>query len=472
MLRWIVSSLVVLVLGSSVCLSAGWPRFRGENGSGLAAAGSKLPTEIGPDKNVRWKVALPPGHSSPAILGDRIYLTSEQDQKLVTISLDRATGKTLWSREAPHKKLEEVHRIGSHAQCSPATDGERVVSMFGSCGLFCYDREGKELWSVPMGPFKNDFGAGSSPQIVDDLVIVCQDHDTDSFLVAFDKRTGKEVWRTDRSEFPRNYCTPVIWTVNGKKQVVVAATLRVVGYELETGKELWTVRGISRVVCMSPVIGDDNMLYVAGWAAGGDESQRIAIEPFSVIKKEVDKNGNDAFEEGELPKGDVKQRFTQVDRDKSGGVTESEYEYFRMLFEQGQNVVVAIKPGARGEATESHLLWKQRKLVPFCASPLFVGGNVFTIKDGGIFVSMDATSGKHLKVGRVTGTDDYYASPVAGDGKIYLLDEEGRLSVVSATANWEVLHSAEFGERVYATPALLDNRIYLRTHGHLYCFGE
>lgn len=463
---------VMLFAIATVSVAASWPRFRGENGSGLAAAGSKFPTEIGPDKNVLWKMPLPPGHSSPVICGDRIYLTAEQDKQLVTLALDRSTGKTLWSRVAPHKQLEEVHRIGSHAQCSPTTDGERVVSLFGSCGLFCYDHDGQALWSVPMGPFKNDFGAGSSPQIVGDLVIVCQDHDTDSFLAAYDKRTGQEVWRTDRSEFPRNYCTPVIWTVNGQKQIVVAATLRVIGYELETGKELWTVRGISRVVCMSPVIGDDNNLYVAGWAAGGDEGQRSSIEPFSIIKKDVDQNNNGTFEESELPKGDVKQRFTQVDRDKSGGVSESEYEYFRMLFEQGQNVVVAIKPGAQGEATESHLIWKQRKQVPFCSSPLFADGHVFTIKDGGIFVSMDAKTGKHLKEGRVAGTEDYYASPVAGDGKIYLLDEEGHLSVVKVAANWEVIHSADFGERVYATPALLDNKIYLRTQGHLYCFGE
>src|SRR5437667_11481431 len=97
--------------------------------------------------------------------------------KLVTIALDRETGKSLWEREAPHQKLESVHRIGSHAQCSPATDGERVVALFGSCGLFCYDRDGKELWQISMGPFKNEFGVGSSPLIVDDFVILCQDHD-------------------------------------------------------------------------------------------------------------------------------------------------------------------------------------------------------------------------------------------------------------------------------------------------------
>ncbi len=449
-----------------------WSRFRGEGGSGRAAAGSKLPTEIAPDKHVVWKIDLAPGHSSPVVFGDRIYVTAEKDKQLVTIALDRTTGKTIWEKVAPHEKFESVHGIGSHAQCSPTTDGERVVVLFGSCGLFCYDRDGKQQWHVPMGPFKNEFGAGSSPQIINDRVIVCQDHDTDSFLAAYDKRTGSVLWKTDRAEFPRNYCTPLVWTVNGKKQIIIAATLRVVGYDFETGKELWTVRGISRMVSISPLLTESGTLIAGGWAAGGEESERISVEPFAIIKKEVDKNNNGTFENDELPKGDIKQRFPQVDRNKDGSITEAEYEYFRSLFEQGQNSIVAIKPGANGEATDSHLLWKQRKLVPFCSSPVSFGDFVFTIKDGGIFACLDAKTGKHVKQGRASGTDEYYSSPVAGDGKVFLIDEEGRLTVLSADRECRTLHTADFGEKAFATPALIDNRIYLRTNGHLYCFGE
>ena len=449
-----------------------WSRFRGEGGSGRAAAGSKLPTEIGPDKHVIWKIDLAPGHSSPVVFGDRIYVTAEKNKQLVTIALDRATGKTLWEKVAPHEKLEAVHGIGSHAQCSPTTDGDRVVALFGSCGLFCYDRDGNELWKVPMGPFKNEFGAGSSPQIVEDRVIVCQDHDTDSFLAAYDKRSGSVLWRTDRAEFPRNYCTPLILTVNDRKQIVIAATLRVVGYDFESGKELWTVRGISRMVSLSPFLTETGTLITGGWAAGGDETERISVQPFSIIKKDLDKNGNGTLEESELPKGDIKQRFPQVDRNKDGALTEAEYEYFRTLFEQGQNSIVAIKPGANGEATESHLLWKQRKLVPFCSSPVAVGDFIFTVKDGGIFACLDLKNGKHIKQGRASGTDDYYSSPVAADGKVFLIDEEGRLTVLSADPECRTLHTADFGEKAFATPAIVGNRLYLRTNGHLYCFGD
>lgn len=448
-----------------------WPQFRGSNG-GRAVTDRALPTDIGPDKHVVWKIALPPGHSSPVVTKDAIYVTGVRDGKqLVTTALDRRTGKLLWERESPQQKLEEIHSIGSHAQSSTCTDGERVVSFFGSCGLFCYDAAGNPLWHLPMGPFNNTFGAGSSPIIVDDFVILCQDHDTDSFMTAVDKRTGKVVWRVDRSEFPRNYCTPLVWEVDGKKQIVVAATLRVVGYDLATGRELWTVRGIARTICASPVVGDDGVLYVAGWSAGGDPGEIIRYAPFEEALVD-DKNGDKLLAEDELPKGPIKQRYAQIDRDKSGTITQAEYDYFRMLFDKSRNNVIAIKPGAAGEATATHVLWEQEKLVPFCASPVYYGGVLFTVKDGGIVSSLNAATGKPIKQGRLQASNDYYASPVAGDGKIYLLNEDGKLTVLRAEGKWEVLHEAEFGEPVYSTPALVDGRIYLRTSGHLYCFGE
>jgi outer membrane protein assembly factor BamB len=449
-----------------------WPQFRGPNAVGRAASETPLPTQIGPEQNVVWKTALPPGHSSPVVVGDRIYLTTVRDERLLTIALDRTTGTITWEAEAPHEKLEPIHRIGSHAQPSPAADGERVISFFGSSGMYCYDTDGRELWRRPMGPFNNDFGAGTSPIIVDDQVILCQDHDTDSFLTALDKRTGATLWTTDRGEFPRNYCTPVIWEVDGRKQIVVAATLRVVGYDFQTGEELWTVRGLSRAVCMTPVVGEDGNLYVAGWSAGGDINERIALDPFDEFAGPIDANGNGALEESEVPDGPVKPRFTQIDRDKSGSITRAEYDYYRGLFDKSRNVVLAIKPGGSGDVSDSHVLWEYDRYVPFCASPLHYRGRVFTIKDGGILSCLDASSGKPTKQERLDATGAYYSSPVAGDGMVYLLDEQGQLTVISAQDDWQVLHTADFAEGGYATPALVDGRIYLRTAGHLYCFGQ
>jgi outer membrane protein assembly factor BamB len=471
-------AIFVVSIGSAfpnATASAGdWPQFRGVNASGQAVDSGKLPADISPSSHVVWKAPLPPGHASPVIFGPRIYINAVENDRLLVMALDRVSGGLLWKTEIPHDRLEEIHRIGSHAQCTPTTDGERVVSFFGSAGLFCHDTEGNLLWNRPMGPFKNTFGAGSSPIIVDDYIVLCQDHDTDSFLMALDKRTGNPVWTTDRSEFPRNYSTPVIWNVSGKKQVVVAATLRVVGYEFETGKELWTVRGIARFVSATPVIGPDNTLYVAGWAAGGDEGGiRFEVPAFDDVVAELDKDNNGTLEESELPDGGpIRMRFVQVDRDKNGSLTREEYDYFRTLFRVGKNVVIAVKPGGSGDVSQTHVLWTHSKHVPFCASPVIVDGRFFSVKDGGIVSCLSAATGTAYKQSRVEATGEYYSSPVAGNGKLYLVNEQGQLTVISTAADWQVLHAADFEENVYATPAIVDGKIYLRTAGHLYCFGE
>ena len=464
----------VLVLCAAVADGGDWTRFRGSLGTGLAQSADKLPTEIGPDKNQIWRTELPPGHSSPVIVRDRIFVTGvrgdDKGRELLTFGLDRATGAILWEARAPYQKLEGIHSIGSHAQSSPCADADVVVSFFGSSGLYCYDHSGKVLWSKPMGPFNNDFGAGSSPLIVGNRVILCQDHDLDSFLMSVDKTSGDAIWKIDRAEFPRNYCTPIVWENAGRKQIVIAATLRIVGYDLETGQEAWTVRGISRMVSCSPTIGDDGNLYVAGWAAGGDDNERIGVDPYeSVAYKDTDKSGT--LEESELKEGPVYQRFSQVDRNKDGKVTPAEYEYFRGLFAQGKNLLISIKPGAQGEATESHVAWRHARLVPFCASPLYVDGLIFTVKDGGVVQCLDAKTGKQLKQLRLEASKSYYSSPISGDGKVYMLDEIGELTVLKASDKVEVLHTAEFKEDVYATPAIVDGRIYLRTAKALYCFG-
>jgi outer membrane protein assembly factor BamB len=466
----------LLALVPSLVVADDWPQFRGRQSSGVAAVEGPLPTEIGPEKHVLWKTAVPPGHSSPAIVGNKIFLTAvggeKNQEKLETICLDRSTGQILWRVEAPHKTLEKIHGIGSYAQPSPAADAERVVVLFGSSGLYCYDHSGQRLWYREMGPFNDEFGAAASPIIAGDRVILGQDHDTGSFLAAFDKSSGEPVWHTDRSEFSRNYCTPVVWEVNGKKQVVMAGTLRIAGYDFDTGRELWTVRGMSRVVCMTPVVGPDNVLVAAGWSAGGEPGEEIRLEPFDDFMAQHDANKNGTLEEMEVAQSvALKTRFAQCDRDKDGHVTRVEYDEFRKLFDLSQNVVLAIKPGGSGDVSETHVVWKYQKFVPFCASPLVYNGRVFTVKDGGILTCLDAGTGQAAKSGRLAGTGNYYASPVGGDGKVYLLSQRGTLSVVSAADQWQVIHSADFGEDAYATPALLDGCIYLRTAGHLYCFG-
>jgi outer membrane protein assembly factor BamB len=464
-------AIAVSLLASAPAAGGDWPHFRGPNG-GVAVGDQKLPAEIGPGNNVIWKTPLPPGHSSPVLHGDRVFLNAVRGKELLTIALDRRDGKVLWEAKAPHEAREKIHTIGSHAQCTPATDGERVVSFFGSSGLICYDaKTGKQLWFVPMGPFKNDFGAANAPLIVSGVVIVGQDHDEGSFLTAIDKLNGQTIWRTDRSEFPVGFANPIIWEVEGKRQIVMAGTLRVVGYDYASGKEEWTVRGLARVVNMTPTVGPDGTLYVAGYAAGADPGARIQAPPWDEMIAKYDANKNGTLELDEMPAGDLKQRFSLIDRDKDGHVTKVEYEGMRRIFQTAQNRMIAIKPGGKGDVTESHVLWSQPKYLPFVPSPLLYRGNIFMVRNGGIVASLDAKTGKLAKEARAGGSGDYYASPVGGDGKIYVLSQQGDLAVASAEAQWNVLHTARFEEDVYATPAIVDGRIYLRTAGHLYCFG-
>jgi outer membrane protein assembly factor BamB len=431
-----------------------------------------LPARIGPDRNVLWKTALPSGHSSPVVHGSRIYLTAVRDKTLLTLALDRDTGKVLWEARAPHEAREKIHAIGSQAQPTPATDGTCVISFFGSSGLLCYDTDGKLRWHRPMGPFKNEFGAGSSPLLVGDRVIVGQDNDEGSFLMALDKSTGRELWEVDRSESPVSFASPVVLEHGGHKQVVKAGTLRVVAYDLETGTEVWTVRGMSRVMNMTPSVGPDGTLSATGWAAGGDAGERFDVAPFADMIARHDANKNGTLELDEMPDGPLKERFAQIDRDKDNHITAREYEGMRHIFDAARNRVVAIRPGGRGDVTATHVLWEQTRDLPVIPSPLFYKGLLFVPKDGGILTALDARTGEVVRRDRVPASGNFYSSPVGGDGKVYLLSQRGDVVVVSAERQWRVLSRDRFDEEVFATPALVDGRIYLRTTGHLYCFAD
>jgi outer membrane protein assembly factor BamB len=461
---------LALLLSAGQSAQGTWSHFRGTSNSAIAVGNKVLPTEIGPKQYVLWKTPLPNGHSSPVVHGNRIFLTGISDSKLFTLAIDCATGKEVWRTEVPHKTLEKVHKIGNHAQSTAATDGQHVVVFFGSAGLFCYDRDGKEIWRVPMGPFKTDFGAATSPIIVDGRVILNQDYDNDSSLTVYDVKNGKQIWKIDRNEFGVGYATPMIWTVNGKKQIVQAGTSRVVGYDFDSGKEVWTVRSMARVGNMTPSIGPDNTLYVAGWAAGADPGDIIALPDFDEMLKKQDANKNGALDAKEIM-GPAKDRFSQFDRNRDDKIDRAEWDSMRKIFAAAKNRMVAIRPGGVGDVTTTHVLWEQSKQIPYVPSPLVYNDVIFLAKNGGLVSSLDPKTGKTLKFDRVPGRGNYYSSPVGGDGKVYLLSEQGELTVISAKADWEVLHTVDFGEPIFATPALVAGRIYLRTAGHLYCFG-
>ncbi|MDP6718014.1 MAG: PQQ-binding-like beta-propeller repeat protein, partial [Pirellulaceae bacterium] len=458
---------VAIVSSGSRVDAEGWPQFRGVNASGVSRESIPLPADIGPDRHVVWKLPVGRGHSSPVVLDERVYLTSLRDKQLLTLAIDVASGKIAWTAEAEYQKLESVHRIGSPATASCATDGDIVISFFGSSGLHAYSVDGELLWKQPMGPFDNSSGAAGSPIIVDDLVVIIEDHDTGSFLAAYDKRNGQQLWRIERSEFRRNYSTPIVWQHADGKQIVVAGTGQVTAYDSATGRHVWSVRRSSRVVSATPVIGDDGQLYVVN-SGGGEAPDQPS---FAQLLATADDNKNRLMEQDELPKSIIRSFMDQFDRDKNGSLDEPEYETIRATMAYAKPVAMAVKSGGHGDITETHIAWSATRSLPRNASSLVVNGLVFMIKDGGVLTVLAADSGRQLNSGRLRATGKFFSSPIYGDGKIYALSDQGKLNVITAEANWKQLAIAEFGEDVYATPAIANGRIYIRTVAHLYCFA-
>lgn len=467
----LVWSLLCLGLASPAS-AADWPQFRGPDGSGVAEGERDLPVKFGPEEGLAWSAEVPPGISSPVVAGKRIYLTALRGKDLLTIALDRSTGKPAWERRAPAEALEEVHNTSSPAASTPAADAEGVVVFFGSYGLLAYDADGKERWRAPLGPFKNPFGASSSPILVGPLAILNCDQDEDSFLLAVERATGKVRWRTDRPGFPRGYATPVLWQGSGPgagaRQVVVAGTLRVKGYSVEDGKELWSTDGLARIVNPTPVVGGD-FLYVASFSPGGDVSERISMPAFEEYAAAHDGDKDGRLSDPEVPQGDMKNRFRQIDTDKDGFITPAEWAFMARIFEQAKNSIIALRPGAAAEGT-APIAWRHERGIPYVPSPLYFQGRIYMVKDGGIFTALDARSGSVAKQGRLAAGGNYYASPVAGGEHIYCVSRAGEVSVVSSGAEWQVLATNPLLDRCDATPAIADGRLLVRTERKLYCF--
>ena len=192
--------------------------FRSDAGIARTNAGP-LPDRFDAPTKLRWRTRVDSGQSTPIICNGRIFLTMYRvaDRELATMAIDAESGKVLWKQKAPTEYIEQLHpSMGSPAAATPACDGERVFVFFGSYGLICYDLEGRKLWEHALGPFRDEYGASSSPMLVDDKVILCEDHDIDSFLIALDARTGKIVWKIPRPDAVRSYATPMIWTIDGR----------------------------------------------------------------------------------------------------------------------------------------------------------------------------------------------------------------------------------------------------------------
>ncbi len=449
-----------------------WARFRGPNGSGVAEV-SGLPVEFGPTNNLIWKTDLPPGYSSPIIYGNRIFLTGIRDGRLFSFAVDRATGKTLWEREAPRGRQEKLDPRNHPASPSAATDGERVFFFFADYGLLAYDVNGKELWRRPLGPFNNIYGMGASPIVVDDVVVLNCDQSIGSFIAAFDRKTGRERWRTPRVEARSGHSTPVIYTpAGGRPQIVVPGSFLLSAYDARDGRRLWWVGGLSFELKSTPVISGDT-LYINGF--GSPENQpgaMIAVMSTAEVFASRDANKDGKLTAEELPTTHARESLPFFDLNGDKVIDRSEWDYYKAAMES-ENGMLAIQLGGSGDMTATAVRWRYQRGIPQLPSPLLYERALYMVNDaGGIVTILNPDTGALILQARLkVPSDRYYASPVAGDGKIYIASESGKVIVLPPGGGLDALAVNDLQDNIYATPALVDQRIYIRTLNSLYCFG-
>jgi outer membrane protein assembly factor BamB len=464
-LRGLACSLLALV-----ALAGDWPQFRGPRGAGVSEDGP-LPAAFSPTRNVGWKTPLPPGHSSPIVVGDRIFLTAAEGGRLLTIALDRNTGRVLWSRPAPRPRTEAMQPTNSPASPTPVSDGHMIYVFFGDFGLLAYSLDGVERWRRPLGPFNNPNGHGSSPIVVDDLLILICDQDTDSYLIALDHRTGEVRWKVERPEVTRGYVTPGVFRpAAGPVELIVPGAYQLISYEAATGRKLWWVTGMAWQLKGVPLI-DGDTIYVNAWEIGGDTDTPPVIAPFADLLSKHDKNRDGRISAAEAPP-ELGRWYENNDLHHDGIIEEREWNFYR-LQKSAQNAITAIRHGGEGDITATNVLWRYRKSLPNTPSPLLYRGILYLVKDGGVATTLDPSTGAVRKQARLPGAQDrYWASPVAGDGKVYLVSEACRVTVLRAAGDWEVLASNDLDDTCFATPALAGGHIFLRTRSALYSFGE
>jgi len=464
---------------------AHWNQFRGPNGQGVAPDDLPLPTVFDRERNLMWKCDVGGGISSPCVFGDRIVVTSYESNELRTVCVARETGQVLWTRSVAAEQLERTHEINTPASSTATTDGERVYVYFGSFGLLAYDLDGHEVWRRELPVANNTFGTAASLIVAEGMLIFKSDTNGASSLEAIDGESGETIWATERTGFESGWSTPTLWRRDGVDELVVYGVWWVTAYDLADGSERWSVPGLSDEPIVTPTLGD-GLVFVSSYNMNRN-TEVLGLPPFETLLVECDADGDgklsrdeaatnrsilsraDADGEGDHP---LRMFFGFLDVDRDGFIVEGEWgKIFDWLgaFEHA-NAVVAIRPGA-GDAP-AEIAWEQPQGVPECPSPLYHDGRVYLVKNGGLVSCLDARTGEQKYQERLGSRGPCYASPVIGDGKIYSASARGVVTVFAVGDELRVLARNDLGERISATPALLGGRVYVRTDGGLYAFGE
>jgi outer membrane protein assembly factor BamB len=464
MLQPLATAQLLLSVWLAILPATDWTRFRGPNGTGVSPDRG-LPTEIDRAKNVLWSVKLPKGNSSPIIVNGRVFLTAHEGDQRLVLCYDAATGKQLWRKSILKARTEAFHPVNGPTTPTPTSDGQNIFVFIPEFGLLAYDRNGKELWRTPLGPFHSIQGLASSPVLADGRLVLLVDTPEEAYLAAFDVRTGKQAWRTERpAGLLGSYSTPTVYARAGETQVVVAGANELTGYLASTGARLWWARGVTVVPNAPPFIAEDSVYTV--------ETAGITWPPFSNPLGLFDKNKNGRIELAEAASdsswfGSLK----SVDKhlgNNDGAVTED--EYVKTTVDESQGGLVRLRLGGKGDVSRS-VMWRQTKGLPSLTGALLYQNVLYTIRSG-ILSLCDPETGNLLRQERMKNAlGDYYASPIAADNKLYLVSHEGKVTVLKAGAEAQIISTGELGEEVVATPSIAAGRVYFRTEGTLFCFG-
>ena len=401
-------SIVVTLAFALTLPAADWARFRGPNGTGVAA-GPLPPTDAAA---LLWKAAIPGrGVSSPIVVGGKVFLQSASDDgvKRSLVCLDAATGKEAWTRELPGKAAKR-HAKNSLASGTPACDGERVyaVSWDGAAiTLYATGVDGKEAWSQSLGGYVSQHGPGISPVVYGGVVYVNVDDDEGAVLKAFDAKTGVSKWTADRKPHRASYSTPFLLERPGKAaQLILGTTTEVTAYDPATGKVMWAF----------PLV----------WAKGQ--------MPLRVVGSPVYAGGLVVCACGD------------------GG---------------GSRYAVGIDP----EGKAPHKVWELKKNTPYVPCMLEKDGLLFWIADNGIAACAEAKTGKVLWEERVS-VKDVTASPILVGNEILVISEQGQVFVLKAAREYDLIRTGDIGQSVLASAALADGKLYVRGATHLFCYGK
>ena len=410
---------IAISLGVFTVRGEDWPQFRGPGGRAVSETATP-PIGFGPSSNLLWKVAIPEGVSSPAVTGERIFLTALTAKRIEALALDRKNGRILWK-----------HNLDSEGTPTPTpvTDGKSVYVFFGSIGVIAFDLDGQEQWRHPIA--KPDFSASSSPILIDDKLIIVCDRDTDSFVEALDKKSGRSLWRAERPQFRRARATPFHWKHGHEEELIVSGSFALTSYDPNTGEQKWRFPGAARWAMSSPA-GGENLLFTLTMKDGVGEDQ--------------DEGGARATG---IPALDLTQP-TGPEPPKAA------------------SALRAIRPGGC-----TVVVWNSARSLPYGNSPLYYKGRLFTVKSGGFVTAYDAKTGEPIyQDERINSPDDYWSSPVAAAGRVYFASEKGIVTVMDATADTPtILAQNQLNEQILATPALIDQTILIRTAKNLYSFG-